>query len=59
MEPLFTTGVTTFRGQKADVPADVDIPQVPVVTDISKLPFMAVVKEMRNRSIPKLCKRQE
>jgi len=57
--PLRTESVTTLAGKKAEDRADVDIPDVPVATDVRKFAFMAIVDEMRTRSIPKLCKRLE
>ena len=58
-EPLRTTKVTTLQGKEVEGPRKIDFPDVPVRTSLSKIPFMLVVAEMRNRSLPKLCKKSE
>jgi hypothetical protein len=48
--------VTTLDGKKVELPS-IDLPSVPVETNLLTLPFVQAVAEIRNRSIGKLCKR--
>jgi hypothetical protein len=50
-----TASVTTLAGKKA-VLATVDLPAVPVMTNLMTQPFVQVIVEMRSRAIGKLCK---
>jgi hypothetical protein len=54
-EPFQVLSTTTLDGEKAES-SGVDLPSVPVKTDLSGTPFLAVVVEMRKQSISKLCK---
>ncbi len=56
-QALHVDSVTTLRGQKAELPGDIDIPRVTVSANLSAMPFMPIVSEMRMRSITKLCKK--
>jgi hypothetical protein len=47
--------VTTLDGKKAELPANIDFPSVPVKSDLLATPFMRVISEMRRRSAGKLC----
>jgi hypothetical protein len=48
-------GNATEMTEKVD-PSTLDLPPVPVITDMAAQPFMKIVFEMRRRSIGKLCK---
>ena len=53
--PLDVTSVTTLDGKKAEL-GDVDLPEVPIQTNLSANLVLKVVGEMRSRSLSKLCK---
>jgi hypothetical protein len=57
--PLRTVSVTTLDGTKVEASENIDFPDVPVRASLAKIPFMAVVAEMRSRSISKICKTLE
>jgi hypothetical protein len=50
-----TVSVTTLDGKKAAL-SNIDLPPVPVKTDLFAQPFVRVVNEMRSRTVAKLCK---
>lgn len=55
--PFRVVGVTTLEGKKATISSmDFYFPDVPVRTSMARIPFMAIVTEMRSRSISKVCK---
>ena len=56
--PFRIVRATTLEGKKAEAAdtADIDFPSVPIWTNLSAIPFMTVVAEMRSRSIATLCK---
>jgi hypothetical protein len=55
VEPFHVVSTTTLDGKTVDA-SNADIPAVSVVTNLSEAPFVAVVTEMRRRSVSKLCK---
>jgi len=55
--PLRTREVTTLQGQPASAPANLTLPAVAVLTDLSKAPYMLLVTQMRHESVPTLCRR--
>ena len=55
--PLRIVGVTTPQGQKTAPPANLQLPGVPVITDMKRAPFMLVITAMRHESVPTLCTR--
>jgi len=57
--PFRLVTVTTPDGQKAKAPPTLDFPAVPVLTNLARIPFMAIVDEMRKRSMSELCKKPE
>ena len=56
VEPFHVLSTTTLDGKKAEASSNVDLPSVPVITDLSGTPFLAVVAEMRRQSISKFCR---
>src|SRR5262245_9038561 len=46
---------STLDGKKADL-SNVDLPEVPVMTELSTLPFVQAVAELRRRAIEKFCR---
>jgi hypothetical protein len=59
-QPFHIVQVQTLDGKKAQAPSNLGdylpTPSVPVITDLSRTPFMRIVLEMRRRSVDKLCK---
>lgn len=55
--PLRIVGVTGAQGQKTAPPANLQLPSVPVITDMKRAPFMLVITAMRHESVPTLCTR--
>jgi hypothetical protein len=53
--PFHIVSVTTLDGKKAEL-SNVDLPAVPVKTDLADQTFVRVVAEMRSRALAKLCK---
>jgi hypothetical protein len=51
------TDVSTLGGKEVKLPPDTDFPEVPVVTDLSTIPFVNIVTKMRKRSVEKLCEK--
>lgn len=49
--------VSTLEGTKAELPPNVDFPEVPVRTNLTAAPFVQVADEMRKMSLAKLCKK--
>lgn len=49
--------VSTLDGKKAELPPNMDFPEISVRTNLSATPFVQVVDEMRSRSFGKLCKK--
>jgi len=59
-EPFHVVNVSTLTdGKKADLPRNLDFPEVPVKTNLSATLFVQVVSEMRGRSLGKLCKKTD
>jgi len=58
VEPFRIESITTSAGEQAELPPHLDFPDVPIAADVSKLPLMSVVDEMRNRRIGRLCKKE-
>ena len=56
-ESFRVVSVNTLDGKKADLPPNVDFPEVSVKTNFLIAPFAQVVSEMRKRSLAKLCKK--
>ena len=57
-EPFRVVSVTTLDGKKTKA-SNIDFPDVPIRTSLARISFMAVVAEMRSRSISKACKKLE
>jgi len=55
-EPFRIVNITTLDGKKAET-SDIDFPSVPVRTNLSSTPFVALAAEMRSRSLATLCKK--
>jgi len=55
VEAFRVVSTTTLDGKTAEA-SGVDLPSVSVKTDLSETSFVAVVTEMRRRSVSKLCK---
>ncbi len=53
-EPLRKVSVTTLDGKQAEA-SNIDFPDVPVRTNLTEMPLMRVVAEMRTRGISRLC----
>jgi hypothetical protein len=54
--PFHIVSVTRLDGRSAQAPPDLDLPSVPVRADLGKMPFMAIVAEMRKRPAARLCR---
>jgi hypothetical protein len=55
IQPFVIESVTTLSGKKAEAPKDIDLPDVKVSTNLSAMPFMPIVAEMRTQPTSKLC----
>jgi hypothetical protein len=58
--PLRVVSVSTLQGQPVTATAAADrddLPNVPVITDPARAPFMLVVTQMRHESVPTLCRK--
>ena len=55
VEPFHVLSTTTLDGTKANA-SGIDLPSVPIKTDLSGTPSLIVVAEIRQQSISKLCK---
>lgn len=55
-EPFRLVSIKTFDGENTDA-SNIDFPSVPVRTNLTATPFVAVVAEMRSRSLTTLCKK--
>jgi hypothetical protein len=51
--------VSTLDGTRSELPPNVDLPELPVSTDLSVTPFARIVRDMRDLSIGKLCKKMD
>jgi hypothetical protein len=58
VEPLRVAGVTTLDGKKTKA-SNIDLPDVPVRSNLARIPFMSVASEMRSRSLSNFCKKVE
>lgn len=56
VDPFHVVTVSTLDGAKAQLP-EVDLPEVSVNTNLSEIPFVQVVAEIRSRAIERLCKK--
>lgn len=53
--PFHIVSTTTLDGKESTA-SNVELPDVEVKVNLSQFPFMALVKEMRNQSVSKLCR---
>jgi hypothetical protein len=55
-EPFRVVKVTTLYGDKAELPAAVNLPQLPIQTELSRMPFMPIIAQIRESSAARLCR---
>jgi hypothetical protein len=59
-EPFHVVNVSALdTGKKVDLPPSVDFPEIGISTNLEATPFVQVVREMRNRSLGKICKKMD
>lgn len=55
-QPFRIINATTLDGKAKANPSNIDLPAVPVLANISRLPFLQVADEIQRRSVEKLCR---
>jgi hypothetical protein len=56
-DPLHVISVSTLDGKKAELSPDVDLPEVPVKTDLLAIPPVQVVAQLRSQAVGELCRK--
>ncbi len=56
-DPFHVVSVSTLDGKKAKLSSDVDLPEVPVRSNLLAIPPVQIVVQMRSLAVGKLCKK--